>query len=333
MVGWWIFAKTHELATDLPDVAASRDHRVMALFKRKPPETYVIELRGVKRSIAGDWYHLMLHAPWWIDLLVITAAFLSVNLLFALAYLHTGGIAGARNDSFAELFFFSVQTMATIGYGSMYPASTAAHLLTTGEAIVGIFVIAVATGIVFSKFSVIRARVQFATHAVITPMNGVPTLMFRVGNERSSRVINAALAVVLTRTERTSEGVLMYRMYDLKLERDRAPALTRSWTLMHRITAESPLHGQTPELLAANEVELTLTLSGIDDVSGQTIHAARTYVDAEIRWGARHADMLSDRPNGILVDLSKFDELTPTGATDTFPYSMSPAPEPYRSDG
>jgi len=296
----------------------------MALFKRKPPETFVIELVGRRRFVAGDWYHLMLQAPWWADLLAITAAFLSINVLFALAYLHTGGVAGARADSFADLFFFSVQTMATIGYGSMYQAPPSAHLLTTAQATVGIFVIAVATGIVFSKFSVIRARVQFASHAVVAPMNGVPTLMFRVGNERASRVINAALSVVLTRTERTSEGVRMYRMYDLKLERDRAPALSRSWTIMHRITADSPLVDHTPELLATNEVELTLTLNGVDEVSGQILHAAHTYTDAEVRWGARHADMLSDRPNGIVVDLSKFDELTPTHATDAFPYSMAP---------
>jgi inward rectifier potassium channel len=268
----------------------------------------------------------MLQAPWWADLVAITAAFLLINVLFALAYLHTGGVAGARADSFADLFFFSVQTMATIGYGSMYPTTTAAHLLATAQAIVGIFVIAVATGIVFSKFSVIRARVQFASQAVIAPMNGVPTLMFRVGHERASRVINAGLSVVLTRTERTSEGVHMYRMYDLKLERDRAPALSRSWTVMHRITADSPLLGHTPELLAADEVELTLTLSGVDEVSGQALHAARTYMDTEVRWGARHADMLSDRPNGIIVDLSKFDELTPTHATDAFPYSLAPPP-------
>jgi inward rectifier potassium channel len=291
-------------------------------FKPEPTQSFTIEIRGATRSIAGDWYHLMLRAPWWVDLLAIGSGFLFVNVLFAIAYLRTGGIVGARPDSFGDVFFFSVQTMATIGYGSMYPATTAAHLLTTAEALVGIFVIAVSTGIVFSKFSVIRARVLFASHPVIAPMDGVPTLMFRAGNERASRVIDAQMRVVLTRTERTREGIHMYRMYDLKLERDWAPALSRSWTIMHRITPDSPLYGHTPESFKTNEVELMLTLRGMDETSGQTLHAARNYDDDRVRWGARHADMLTVSPNGLVLDVAKFDELTPTEATESFPYSQ-----------
>ncbi len=264
----------------------------------------------------------MLRAPWWFDVIVITSGFLVVNVLFALAYSATGGIVGARDDRFSDLFFFSVQTMATVGYGSMYPATTVAHVLSTAESVAGIFVIALVTGIVFSKFSVIRARVQFATHAVIAPMDGLPTLMFRAGNERSSRVIHVVLRVVLTRTEHTKEGVHMYRMYDLKLERDWTPALQRSWTIMHRLTPESPLFGQTPESLATGEYELTLTLTGVDETSGQTLHAAHTYEDNFIQWGARHADMLTRKPDGLILDIGKFDELTPTVATDGFPYSL-----------
>src|SRR4051812_14688626 len=292
----------------------------MAIFQRKPVDSFVVEVRGAKFSIAGDWYHLMLRAPWWVDMLAISSAFLMVNVLFALGYVAVGGIAGARAGSFSDLFFFSVQTMATVGYGSMYPSTLGAHLLTTCEALVGIFVIAVATGIVFSKFSALRARVQFAACAVLAPMNGVPTLMFRVGHERSSRVIDARLRVVLTRTERTQEGVIMYRMYDLKLERTRAPALSRSWTVMHVITPKSPLYGMTPELLAKHEVELTMTLRGVDEASGQTLHAGRTYEDSQVRWGARYADMLSELPHGFVLDLTKFNELVPTDPTEAFPY-------------
>ena len=115
----------------------------------------------------------------------------------------------------------------------------------------------------------------------------------------------------------------MYRMYDLELERDWAPALSRSWTVMHRVTERSPLSGQTPESLKTTDVELMLTLSGVDETSGQALHAARTYPDAEVRWGARHADMLTELPQGLILDVTKFDELSPTGATDSFPYSMT----------
>jgi inward rectifier potassium channel len=293
----------------------------MALFRRTAPSPE-IEIRGATHSIAGDWYHLMLRAPWWADLLAIALGFLSINVLFAVAYWLVGGIVGARPGSFADLFFFSVQTMATIGYGSMYPQTTAAHLLTTGEALVGILVIAVSTGIVFSKFSVLRARVRFATHVVIAPMNGVPTLMLRVGHERSSRVIDAVIRIVLNRTERTSEGVVMYRMYDLKLERERAPALSRAWMVLHTITPESPLYRATPATAIADELELVVSLNGVDETSGQTLHAARTYdVEKELRWGHRYADMVHPRSGGgFVVEMERFDRLQPTEPTENFPY-------------
>jgi inward rectifier potassium channel len=265
----------------------------------------------------------MLRAPWWFDVIAMVGIFLVCNVFFAVAYFETGGIAGARPGSFSDVFFFSVQTMATVGYGSMYPSTTFAHTLATAESLSGIFVIALVTGIVFSKFSVIRARVQFATHAVVTLMDGIPTLMFRAGNERASRVIHVSIRVVLTRTERTKEGVNMYRMYDLKLEREWAPALARTWTIMHRIAPESPLYGETPESFTKKEVEFILTLSGVDETSGQTLHASRTYEDNVVRWGARHADMLTPKADGIILDIGKFDELTPTAATESFPYPMT----------
>lgn len=287
----------------------------MALFWKKPPDEPIV-LRGVRRSISGDWYHLMLRAPWWFDLVVIAGGILIVNLLFACAYVVVGGVAGAH--SFSDLFFFSVQTMGTIGYGSMYPQSFGAHVLTTGEAIAGVFVVALATGLLFSKFSMLRARVRFATKAVICPMNGTPTLMLRIGHERSSQVINALIHAVLSRSEVTDEGVPMYRMYDLVLVRDRAPALSRAWTVMHKITNDSPLFGMTAASMAELEGELLLTLSGVDETSGQMLHARHTYEDKDILWNERHADMLSRLPDGrLLLDMDQFDRTTPAAAALT----------------
>jgi inward rectifier potassium channel len=257
----------------------------------------------------------MLRAPWWFNLLTIACGFLFVNVLFAFAYLRVGGVYGAHG--FSDLFFFSVQTMGTIGYGSMYPVSLGAHILTTCEAIAGVFVIALATGLLFSKFAMLRARVRFATAAVISPMNGVPTLMFRIGHERSSSVMDALIRVVLSRSETTQEGVEMYRMYDLKLERERIPALSRAWAVMHVINETSPLYGATPESLAAVEAEFLLTLSGVDETSGQMLHAHHTYEDIHVRWNERHADMLSRLPAGrLLVDMTRFDQTVPCEMRD-----------------
>jgi len=281
----------------------------MAPFWKRPDAPF-FEIRGVKRSISGDWYHLMLRAPWWFNLLAIACGFLVVNVIFAIAYARVGGVAGA--NGFSDLFFFSVQTMGTIGYGSMYPVSFGAHLLTTAEAIAGVFVVALATGILFSKFSMLRARVRFSTTAVIGPMNGVPTLMIRIGHERSSQVVDALVRIVYSRSEQTTEGVHMYRMYDLKLERERIPALSRAWTVLHVIDEKSPLHGATPDILKAVEGEFLLSLSGVDETSGQMLHAQHTYEDVHVRWGERYADMLSRLPDGrMLVDMTKFDLTVP----------------------
>jgi len=247
--------------------------------------------------------------------------FLLMNLLFACGYMLVGGISGARPGSLVDHFFFSVQTMATIGYGAMYPLTAAAETLVTCEVIVGVSLVAIATGILFAKFSVPRARMQFAQAATISPFNGVPTLMFRLGNERASQIVEALVRVVLVRTERTLEGVTFYRMHDLMLERDRTPAISRSWTVMHRIDEASPLYGATPETLERDEVEFTLTVVGIDETSAQYLHARHTYYHQEVRWGARHADMLSERADGTLqLDMGEFHRVVPTLPTATFPY-------------
>lgn len=291
----------------------------MANFWSRAPGQEEIEIVGARRGIGRDLYHFFLRAPWWVDLGVLSLVFVLANLVFAVAYDLTGGVANAHD--FADDFFYSVETMGTIGYGEMYPTTRAAHSLVTVEALAQVFLIAVTTGLVFAKFSIPRARVQFARHPTIGPYDGVPTLMFRIGNERDSRLLEAVIRVVLIRTEVNQEGVTLYRMYDLKLERDRSPALARSWTVLHRIDATSLLYGATPESLEKQEVELILTLSGTDELSVQKLHAQTRYEAKQIRWGARHADMLSERPDGKLrLDMRQFHEVVETRRTDQFPY-------------
>jgi len=254
-------------------------------------------------------------------LLGLSALFLLLNLLFAFGYLSVAGVAGARPGSLADHFFFSVQTMGTIGYGVMHPLSAAAEALVTAEVIVGVSLVALASGILFAKFSVPRARMQFAEWATLAPFDGVPTLMFRLGNERASQIIEATVRVVMVRTERTAEGVTYYRLRDLKLERDHSPAISRSWNLLHRIDDSSPLHGATPETFARDQVELMVTVVGIDETSAQSLHARHTYLDEQVRWGARHADMVSELPDGSLqLDMREFHRVVPTAPTSTFPY-------------
>ena len=289
----------------------------------RAPTTTEDEVRvvGAPTRPLRDVYHAFLRASWPLALGVIVAAYVALNAVFAVAYMLLGGVAHARARSFADAFYFSVQTMGTIGYGAMYPETRAANLLVVMESVTGLLVTAVATGLVFSKFSLATSRIVFAEHAVIGPMDGVPTLMIRLGNERSNRIIEATVRVSMVRTERTREGMLFYRMCDIQLTRERSPALSRSWTAMHCITPASPLHGHTPASIKTDEVELFVTVSGTDDTSLQLVHARHKYTDEAIVWGARHADVLSEAPDGVLVlDLRRFHELTPTEKTEVFPY-------------
>jgi inward rectifier potassium channel len=289
---------------------------------RRAPATTEDEVKVINatRVPFRDLYHAYLRTPWPLALTVIVVFYLTLNACFALAYWTFGGVAHAR-PGFADAFYFSVQTMGTIGYGAMYPETRAANLLVVMESVTGLIVTAVATGLVFSKFSLSTSRLVFARRAVIAPMDGVPTLMVRLGNERSNRIIEATVRLSMVRTERTVEGMLFYRMSDLPLARERSPALSRSWTAMHPITPASPLYRKTPAALKAEEVELFVTVSGIDDTSLQPVHARHKYTDEAIVWGARHADVLSEEEGGVLVlDLGKFHELTPTAPIEGFPY-------------
>jgi inward rectifier potassium channel len=293
----------------------------MALFNKRPPEPSPIQVAGVRRMPLRDLYHVILRAPWSVVLGGWAAIFLAVNLVFAVAYDAAGGVGGLHDTTFHEYFFFSVQTMATIGYGNLYPVSTLANLLVTGEAIIGMTIVALTTGLIFAKFSVVRARIQFARDIVIGPLDGVPTLQIRLGNERTSQVIDAIVRVVMYRTEVSVEGIKLYRMYDLQLERERAPALSRSWTVLHRIRPGSLLHAATPESLVKDEIEFLVSVTGIDELTSQTVHARFTYDGAKLLWGARHADLLGERPDGtLLLDMTRFHDTIPTRPLDSFPY-------------
>ena len=270
---------------------------------------------GVKRRpLFLDIYHLFLGTSWPQALGAIVGGFLTLNLLFSIFYFTLGGVTGVRN--WLDAFALSVQAMATIGYGGMSPETPAAHVLVIVEAVFGLLFTALTTGLVFAKFTLAPVSVVFARYAVIHPMNGQPTLALRLGNERGNLIVDAHVRLVMMRTETTAEGVAWYRMLDLPLQRSWMPAVTRGWSILHTIDAESPLHGATPESLKALEVELILTLAGMDQTTLQATHALKRYEDQQILFGQRHTDMTSVAPDGTFVmDVSKFDELAPAPLT------------------
>jgi inward rectifier potassium channel len=288
---------------------------------RAPGADYGIRVLGDRRAPLRDFYHALLRRPWRHTIAAISAVFLSANALFALAYVATGGVAHATPRSFSDAFFFSVQTMGTIGYGSMYPESPAANMLVVVESITSLTLTALATGLVFAKFSRSTARVVFTREVVISTVDGVPTLALRLGNQRGNRIVDAQIRAVLVRKEVSAEGNVFYRMLDLRLSRQHALSLSRSWAVMHPIDASSPLYGKTPEAVAADETELSVMVVGLDETTMQPIHASHQYFARQILWGARHADILSEAPDGdLIMDLDKFHDTEPTAPSAPFPY-------------
>jgi inward rectifier potassium channel len=263
----------------------------------------------------ADLYLYLLTAPWPVLFAILAGFFLALNLAFATGYYLDGGVLRARPGSFADMFFFSVQTMATIGYGRMAPVSLVANLLVAVEALSGLIGLAVVTGLVFAKFSMPNARVRFSRVAVVSERDGILSLMFRMANLRANRIVEAQVHVVLARQETTAEGEMLRRLYDLALVRERSALFALTWTAVHRIVAPSPMIGETQKSLADSRTEFIVSLTGLDETFSQTVHARHNYLSGDIIFGARLADILTVGADGTLdVDYSRFDDVIEVGS-------------------
>lgn len=261
----------------------------------------------------NDFYHTALTASWAQFLLCSAALFLGINALFAGLYLlQPGSVAGARPGDFGDVFFFSVQTLATIGYGQMAPATRYANVLMTLEVLVGGLTLALVTGLAFARFSRPSARVLFSRVAVVGPMNGQPMLALRIANERRNQILQAEVRLSLVRDEQTEEGHYLRRFYDLKLARSQTPVFALTFLVMHPLDRDSPLYGATAESLAAESAELVLILTGLDTTVSQLIHARASYLADQVLFGRRFADVIGALPDGRrAVDYARFHDTLP----------------------
>jgi len=270
---------------------------------------------GMPRPAVSDLYFYLTTISWPALLAIIFAAVGLINCLFALAYMGDGGVANARLGSFADAFFFSVQTMATIGYGTMAPRSLGSNVLVSIEAMSGLLAFAMVTGLVFARFSRPTARVRFSRAMAISPRDGVPSLMFRAVNQRSNRIVEAQIRVVVSRWETTREGESMRRFYDLHLARSRNALFSLSWTVIHPIDERSPLFGETAASMKASRSLIIASLVGMDESFLQNVHVRYLWKADEIAWGMRFADVLLELPDGSFeIDYAHFDELLPAAS-------------------
>ena len=262
-------------------------------------------------------YHALLTTSWPRFFLVVAAGYFAANLVFAFAYLACGpdALEGARATTllgrFEDAFFFSVQTLATIGYGRMSPAGRVPNLLVTVEALVGLMGFALATGLLFARFSRPTARIVFSDRAVVAPFRGGTALMFRLANERSSQLTEVSATVSVSRLEETPDGRVR-RFHELRLDRAKVVFLPLHWVVVHPIDETSPLFGVSADGFRRSEAEILILLSGIDETFSQTVHARSSYRAEEVVWGARFADMFLRTGDGLVgVDMRKLHDIEP----------------------
>jgi inward rectifier potassium channel len=270
---------------------------------------------GMPTPFWQDLYHRALVVRWPTFFVSLAVLFMLLNTTFAALYmLGHASIANQYPAGFGGAFFFSVETLATVGYGDMHPQTVYAHWIATLEIFVGMSGIALATGLIFARFSRPHAKIMFARYAVVRPLDGRMTLMVRAANARQNVIAEAHARLRIMRQETSAEGFMLRKLYDLTLVRDQHPVFKLGWTLMHIIDESSPLFGETAATLEARDTSLLLTLEGVDESTSQTMQARHMWSCDQIYWQHRFVDIMSEKDGVSHIDYSHFDEIVPLDA-------------------
>ena len=273
-----------------------------------------LSIRGLPRRMGADVFHRLMRLGWGRLLALFAGFFLVFNLLFAGLYtLDPGGIVVTREEmtvpAFWRAFFFSVHTVATIGYGNMYPSDVFTNTVVVVEITLGIVYFALTTGMAFARFSRPTARLLFSQAMVVREIDGVPHLMLRAANQRHNMLYSAEARVSVLADAEVG-GIRLRRFVDLALVRSSNPAFALTWLIMHAIDADSPLAGWLGEGGPPPDAELIVILSGTDEISGQVVHGRWAYGAEHIHWGGRFADIVGVEPDGTRsIDYARFHEV------------------------
>jgi inward rectifier potassium channel len=270
----------------------------------------------------GSWrdshpYLFMISISWPRFIALVFAAFLVINTIFAFLY-EAGGLDHLKNseaptwwEGFFNAFYFSAHTLTTVGYGNMWPVGPFANLVAVTESLLGVLGFAIATGLMFGRFSRPSARLGFSERAIIAPYQGGTSLQFRVANRRSNNLINVKANVVFMYVE-LCDGVPQRRFSPLELERQEILFFALTWTVVHPINESSPLWGKTAKDLADGRAEVIIMISGFDDTFGQNVNMRYSYRHDEIVWGARFTAAFEVEPSGdIAIDLERIGSTIP----------------------
>ena len=267
-------------------------------------------------AAARDWrdsYHWILSLRWPAFLCLVFAGYLFINLLFATAYALGGRCIGEMTPgSFPQAFFFSIETLATVGYGHMYPANAYGHIVVSAEIVVAMFWYAVITGLIFVRFSRPTARIVFSRSILIANFDGRPSVMFRVANLRHTSMVEARFRLILSRDERVREGETVRRFYQLKVFPEHMISFPAALTIRHTIDERSPLFGETQESLEASDAFFLASTVSIETVMAASVQSQQDYSHQDVRWNERFVDVYNELEGGRLeVDYGRLHETEP----------------------
>jgi inward rectifier potassium channel len=280
-----------------------------AKIHRHTVEGRTIASHGYESDLWQDFYHLCLTASWPKFFAAAALTFTSLNVFFACLFLiQPNSISNLSPPNFWGAFFFSVETIATVGYGDMHPQTFYGHVLATIEIFIGLVFVAVLTGLIFARFSKPKSRILFTDRLILSDFNGQPTLMLRAANARQNQIANATAKMHVLIQEVTLEGKKIRRIYDLDLVRSDQPMFFLTWTIMHAITPSSPLYGLTAAQMAAQDFIFLIRIVGFDESISQDIQVRQSYAHDQIVWGHQFVDVSHTDPHDhtIHIDYKKF---------------------------
>jgi inward rectifier potassium channel len=279
--------------------------------------SFNIRRRGL-HSLAGSLYMHLVNMSWPRFLGLVALAYLVVNIIFAGLYtgLGPGALRATEKNmgigAFGQAFFFSVHTLTTVGYGDLYPLGLGPNIVAAAEAAMGLMGFALATGLLFARFSRPNAQFIFSDRMVVAPYGDGRSLQFRIANRRSNVLTDVQADMMLMTVEQDAAGKLRRNFVELKLERKKIFFLALTWTVVHPIDESSPLAGKSAADLERLQAEVLILVRGYDDSFTQVVNTRYSYRWEEVEWNARFTAAFDVSSQGHLVlDLDRISATAP----------------------
>lgn len=258
-----------------------------------------------------NFFHYLMSISWLKFFSLILLGYLTANVLFASIYVligveHLTGIDRSSGaNAFIEAFFFSSQTITTLGYGRVAPIGVLANCIAAIESMLGLLSFALATGLLYGRFSKPSAKIKYSNNAVVAPYQDINAFMFRVVNPQSNQLLEVEVNLTLSMKGKDPDR---RDFYFLEVERTKIVFFTNTWTIVHPINESSPLFGLNEEEVLAKDAEFIVMMKAFDESFSQTVYSRSSYKAEEIRWGQKFVYPMKQEKDGVIVDVGRLNE-------------------------